>query len=112
MNVQPTSISRLPTGIRIAFSDGTARRYTPRELQKACPCANCREKQKADVKKKPDPLAILAPDQVRPPEIVGMRPVGHYAYHIDFSGGCSRGIYEFELLHALGHEESATESPA
>ena len=107
--IHPVELARTDEGVRIAFSDGSVRRITGREIQRACPCANCKERRDADAARPPDPLALLAPE-ARPGRIVGMRPVGRYAYHIDFSQGCSRGIYEFDLLRSLGRPEESTPS--
>jgi DUF971 family protein len=85
----------------ITWSDGQTRRYGVSELRKACPCATCREKQTA-VEKNPFQLMILKPEETLPLEIRGMKPVGTYAYTIDFSDGHNTGIYTFEVLRALG----------
>ena len=34
--------------------------------------------------------------------IMGMKPVGNYAYGIEFSDGHDTGIYTFEYLRELG----------
>ena len=46
-------------------------------------------------------LPILAPEEARPLEITGMRPVGNYAYNIAFSDGHDSGIFTFEMLRGL-----------
>ncbi len=100
----PTSIRRIgdprsPPAIEIVWSDGTTAAYTPRLLRDACPCATCRE-QRA-VKAPPPLLPVLAPAEVAPLGIVGMQPVGQYAYSIEFSDGHSSGIYTLEYLREL-----------
>ncbi|MDP6722272.1 MAG: DUF971 domain-containing protein [Pirellulaceae bacterium] len=39
---------------------------------------------------------------MQPLRIKGMKPVGNYAYSIDFSDGHDSGIYSFDLLLELG----------
>ncbi|MCE9631436.1 MAG: DUF971 domain-containing protein [Planctomycetia bacterium] len=100
----PTSIRRLddpraPSAIEIVWSDGKAAVYTPRLLRDACPCATCREKRA--VTAPPPLLNVLAPEEVAPLEVVGMQPVGQYAYSIEFSDGHSSGIYTLEYLREL-----------
>jgi DUF971 family protein len=95
----PIRIERVADGIAIHWNDGTVRRYTPRGLRDACPCAGCREKRDAAA---PSPLQVLAPQELAPLEIRGMQPVGQYAYSIDFSDGHDTGIYTLELLRGLG----------
>ncbi|TWT86248.1 hypothetical protein Mal64_37880 [Pseudobythopirellula maris] len=99
----PTTIERLAENrLRIEWSDGQSRDYTAAELRAECPCASCKEKH--GPKPAPDPmqLTVLSADEARPLTIVGMRPVGSYAYHVDFSDGHSTGLYTFEKLHELG----------
>ncbi len=98
----PTSIARVATpsgAIEIAWSDGHRGVYTPRLLRDACPCATCRERR---VEPAPAPLLpVLAPSEVAPLAIAGMKPVGQYAYSIEFSDGHSSGIYTLDYLREL-----------
>ena len=97
-----------PTALKLAddralvieWSDGQRRRYGVKALRDACPCATCREKRSAPQ----DPLALptLSAGQLAPHSILGMKPVGNYAYTIAFSDGHDTGIYSFELLRELG----------
>ncbi len=50
----------------------------------------------------PNPLQVLSPAEARPLKIAALKPVGNYAYAIDFSDGHDTGIYTLELLRALG----------
>jgi DUF971 family protein len=54
--------------------------------------------------KKPVKLALptLTVAETKPLTISGMRPVGNYAYKIDFSDGHSSGLFTMELLRAEG----------
>lgn len=88
-------------GVEISWSDGETRRYTNRELRDACSCATCREQRKAP----PQPahvLTVLSEADLRPLRIRGMKPVGNYAYSIDFSDEHNTGIFTFELLRSVG----------
>jgi DUF971 family protein len=47
-------------------------------------------------------LPVLKPEEVAPLTIAGMKPVGQYAYSIEFSDGHSSGIYTLDYLRELG----------
>ncbi len=102
----PVSIARRdgepngPSAIEIHWSDGLTARYTPRLLRDACPCATCREQRVAPATK--SLLPVLAPQETVPLAVTGMKPVGQYAYSIEFSDGHSSGIYTLEYLRELG----------
>ena len=101
MNVQPTKLElATPDRLRIAWSDGEVREYSLRELRDKCPCATCRELRNNP----PSPLqlTIVSEAQVQPLRITAMKPVGNYAYSIDFSDGHDTGIYTLESLRELG----------
>lgn len=99
----PTAIRRVTTpgaaAVEISWSDGTAATYPARLLRDACPCATCREQRAAPAK--PQLLPVLTVAEVQPLDITGMKPVGHYAYSIEFSDGHSSGIYTLEYLREL-----------
>ncbi|MFM8735934.1 MAG: gamma-butyrobetaine hydroxylase-like domain-containing protein [Pirellulales bacterium] len=100
----PTAIRRVTTpgaaaAVEITWSDGAVAAYPARLLRDACPCATCREERVAPAK--PQLLPVLTAAEVRPLEIVGMKPVGQYAYSIEFSDGHSSGIYTLEYLREL-----------
>jgi DUF971 family protein len=46
-------------------------------------------------------LPVLTPQEALPLTVVGMTPVGQYAYSIEFSDGHSSGIYTLEYLREL-----------
>lgn len=102
MSAQPTKLELADEShLQIAWSDGQVRRYSIRELREQCPCATCREKRNAP----PPPatqLTVLSADEAAPLRIRGMKPVGNYAYSIDFSDGHNTGIYTLESLRELG----------
>ena len=101
----PTLIRRVDaaTGaaaVEITWSDGRVTACSPRQLRDACPCATCRERRASPAPAAP--LPILAPQDLAPLAVIGMRPVGRYAYAIDFSDGHASGIYTLDYLRELG----------
>jgi DUF971 family protein len=97
----PQSIRRIDRGgVEITWSDGAKGSYSPRLLREACPCATCREQRAQPAT--PALLPVLKPEEVAPLAIAGMKPVGQYAYSIEFSDGHSSGIYTLEYLRELG----------
>jgi len=102
MPVHPSKLTMSAEGrLRIEWSDGATREYSVQELRENCPCATCREQHSLP----PRPataLAVLSPAEARPLKLLGMKPVGHYAYAINFSDGHDTGIYTFDLLRELG----------
>jgi DUF971 family protein len=97
MNVWPTQLKLAAENqLLITWSDGQQRRYSFRELRDKCPCATCREK-----RSQPRPatwLPIMTEAEAQPLQILGMKPVGNYAYTIHFSDGHDTGIYSLDLL--------------
>lgn len=71
----------------IEWSDGKKIDYRLDELQKKCPCAQCVEH--GSLQKTKD---------VRATRIVN---VGRYALRIQFTSGCSAGIYDFDMLRSI-----------
>ena len=104
MKVQPSKLELAAADrLRITWSDGQVREYTVRELRDQCPCATCREKRNAEPAP-PTLLPIVSDADIRPLRIAAMKPVGSYAYSIDFSDGHNTGIYTLESLRELGEE--------
>lgn len=97
----PLALRRLPDGgVGVEWTDGATSEFPPRLLRDACPCATCREERAA-----PKPkvlLKVLTPEETRPLAVTAMRPVGQYAYAIEFSDGHSSGIYTLDYLRELG----------
>lgn len=103
----PTELGYTPDNrLQITWSDGLAKTYGFRELRDACPCATCREKRNAPPAAAANPMSLplLSAAELQPLRVVGMKPVGNYAYGIEFSDGHDTGIYTFELLRELGTE--------
>jgi DUF971 family protein len=104
MQLHPTKLELVDNSrLRIVWSDGQLREYSFRELRNACPCATCREKRNAPPAS-PMQLPIISAAEAQPLRITGMKPVGNYAYSIDFSDGHNTGIYTLESLRELGEE--------
>jgi DUF971 family protein len=104
MMPQPTKLELIEgPRLRITWSDGQVCDYAVRELREKCPCATCREKRNAPP---PSPLQlpIISAAEAQPLRITAMKPVGNYAYSIDFSDGHNTGIYTLESLREMGQE--------
>ena len=98
--LRPVSLKREGEGLKIEWSDGVLTFATWRRLRSNCPCAACIE----DRAKPPDPFRVLTPQEAAagPPQPASMRPVGFYAYQINWNDGHSTGIYTLERLRELG----------
>lgn len=96
----PVSLKASETALTIAWSDGVAHTVPWRVLRDHCPCATCRLQRQSPPDD--DPFKILTPAEAAPLRVRGMKPVGNYAYSIDFSDGHNTGIYPLELLRHLG----------
>lgn len=96
----PIAIRRLENrSIEVKWSDGVSGSITPRVLRDSCPCASCREKRV--VPRNDTSLQILKPEETVPLAIKEMKPVGQYAYKIEFSDGHDSGIYTLDFLREL-----------
>lgn len=74
---------KAPEQFTIEWSDGKMTEYSLKELQRQCPCAGCVERKTA------------IDENVEANRIF---QVGRYALRIEFSSGCSSGIYSYEML--------------
>ncbi len=102
MELRPNKLEiRDGSKLVIEWNDGHKRAITFGELRKACPCATCRE-QRAKPAEPSGGLNVLSMAEARPLTVLGMRPVGNYAYSIAFSDGHDTGIFTLELLRSLG----------
>jgi DUF971 family protein len=86
----------------IAFASHGTMDKLASTLFENCPCATCREKRNAPPTS-PLQLPIISAAEAQPLRITAMKPVGNYAYSIEFSDGHNTGIYTLETLRALGH---------
>lgn len=112
--VIPEKIQRLgDNGLSIWWSDGSRRDYSASELRNGCPCATCREKERAKSNEqaagRPKGLPILTAAELKPLHIVRMLPIGNYAYSVAFTDGHDSGIFTFDLLLQLGRESTDKE---
>lgn len=97
--------------IRIQWSDGKENLWDAWELRKLCPCATCKEKRGGEKKVGIGKgLEVISLSEARPMRVEGMRPVGNYAYAIEFSDGHSSGLFGFGLLR--GEEASSRSGEA
>lgn len=103
MDIYPTQLARSGSNqLTITWSDGEQRVYTSGELRDACPCATCQEKANKPAPTPLNMLPVIGLNEAQPLAILGMRPVGNYAYAISFSDGHDTGIYAMDLLRTLG----------
>ena len=81
----------------IEWSDGKVQDFRLSDMQRNCPCANCAD----EITGKPllDPQSVS--DDVR---AVVIRSVGRYGLRIQFTSGCSMGIFGFDRLKKIGKE--------
>lgn len=78
----------------IEWSDGIKASYRLSNLQNCCPCASCVDEMTLERKASTPP----ADKNVRAKTI---QSIGRYAIKIDFTSGCSSGIYSYQLLREL-----------
>lgn len=101
--ITPTNLSLNAAGdLVIEWNDGKTMLYPVAKLRDSCPCANCREKRKAEPP--PGLLTVLSIEETAPLKITKMEPVGSYAYGIAFSDGHDSGIFTLEHLLATGEQ--------
>ena len=78
----------------IEWSDGVVQDYRLSELQKRCPCANCVDEGSGQRLSEPSMIS----DDLKAKRIMS---VGRYALRVDFTTGCSSGIYDFDMLKKM-----------
>ncbi len=78
----------------IQWNDGLIQDFRLCDLQRQCPCAHCTDeitgKRLLDSK--------MVSDDVR---AVFIRSIGRYGLRIQFTSGCSTGIYTFDRLRKM-----------
>lgn len=105
----PTQLQRPEAHlVRVTWSDGRVLDYSAQTLREHCPCATCREKHGAPVPPA-TALPVLSIEETRPLQVASMKPVGNYAYAIQFSDGHQNGIFTFQLLRSIGSKVSTDE---
>jgi DUF971 family protein len=106
-----TALKGNPETLQLEWSDGVVHRIAWRELRARCPCATCRgHGDGPPPAPPPGSLPVLSAAEAQPLRVSGMRPVGNYAYGINFSDGHNTGIYAITYLREIGEElaQSAT----
>lgn len=80
----------------IQWADGSTQTFRLSDLQRNCPCAQCMD----EMTGKPllDPTTV--PDEVK---ALSIRSVGRYGLKIEFSSGCSMGIFSFDRLKGMNN---------
>jgi ATP-binding protein involved in chromosome partitioning len=78
----------------IEWNDGVVSDYKLSELQKHCPCAGCVD----EITGKR--ISNSCHEDVQTSQIAN---VGRYALRIQFTSGCSNGIYDFTMLRNFAH---------
>lgn len=78
----------------IKWSDGVIQDFRLSDLQKNCPCAHCTDEMTGKRLLNPQTVSY----DVR---AVVIRSVGRYGLRIQFTSGCSTGIYSFDRLRNL-----------
>ncbi len=78
----------------IEWSDGQIQDFRLSEVQRNCPCAHCTDELTG--KRLLDPQIVS--ENVK---AIAIRSVGRYGLQIQFSSGCSMGIYSFDQLRKM-----------
>ncbi len=81
----------------INWTDDKLLYYRLSDLQKNCPCANCVD----EITGKRLQNEALLKDDVRAVNVIS---VGRYALRVQFTSGCSQGIFGFDTLRMCGKE--------
>lgn len=105
----PISLKGDAEALRIEWNDGVVHHLPWRFLRERCPCATCRgHGDEPPPAPPPGSLPVLSAAEAQPLRVLGMRPVGNYAYGINFSDGHNTGIYAITYLRELGEQQGAT----
>lgn len=84
----------------IKWNDGSVQDFKLCDLQRNCPCAHCVDE--ATGKRVSDPKKVI--EDVK---AISIRNVGRYGIRIQFTSGCSMGIFSFDRLRAMKTGESS-----
>ena len=76
----------------IHWSDNTLINYRLSDIQKTCPCAKCFDHSTGKQR-------IQNSDIDQEVKALSLNNVGRYALKIEFTSGCSLGIYSYDRLH-------------
>lgn len=78
----------------IEWNDNQKQVFRLNEVQNKCPCASCYD----EIKGQRLANSPLVQENVK---AVVIRQVGRYGLRIQFTSGCSAGIYSFDHLHQI-----------
>jgi len=95
-SIQPKSIDRVESGIKITWQDDRECTYPAQLLRQKCPCAVCKET---------PGHAAPQPIPSGPVSVKSAHPMGWYALQFVFSDGHDTGIYPYEYLRKICLEE-------
>jgi DUF971 family protein len=77
---------------QITWTDDEVSLFKLSFLQRNCPCARCIDKQ-----------TVFVDEEVKATKITS---VGRYAIAIEFTSGCSKGVFPFSFLRKLALESA------
>lgn len=83
---------------KINWTDGAIRHYRLSDLQDQCPCAHCVDEETGE--RRANSSGANADVRAR-----RLYSIGRYAMRIEYTSGCSTGIYSYEFLHCRGVKE-------
>jgi DUF971 family protein len=78
----------------IQWNDGITQDFRLCDVQRNCPCAHCVDEMTG--RRLLDPMAVHNDVCA-----IVIRSIGRYGLRIQFTSGCSTGIYSFERLRAM-----------
>lgn len=81
----------------IEWSDGVRENFLLSKLQGECPCASCVDEETGERRAS----ASSAASDVRARKLYS---VGRYALRIEYTSGCSTGIYSYQFLYGRGRK--------
>ncbi len=78
----------------IEWNDGVIQDFRLCNVQRNCPCARCVSEKSGQ--------RLIDPESISNDlQAISMHTVGRYALHIQFTSGCSIGIYTFDRLRKM-----------
>lgn len=84
----------------IVWNDGITQDFKLSDLQRHCPCANCTDELTGQLTIDPKNIS----EDVR---AIVIKSVGRYGLRIQFTSGCSTGIYSFDRLRRMNERVHA-----
>jgi DUF971 family protein len=104
-------------GIEIDWKDGHHSSYGVEYLRDWCPCASCTGSHGTEPRKKTTEAQkgqAASPFQMFTPKMkmLGIEPIGSYAFRIDWNDGHNTGIYSYDHLRSICPCESCRAAKA